>query len=111
MNDIFKTIDNIFSQDIPNEQEKPAWANEILSELKEIKQYIKESKKYSKNTYKTLKDFIKDFNADFKDKSFIYQGSEISANSKGYLYDISTNKNLPTIIAYDIYRKEYDKLH
>lgn len=106
MENIFLKIDKIFEED---EGIPPAWAKELLYEIREIKQLLNNEKveipslkpKQNKND---IKDFIRGFRKMLKeDEKFTYQARELSFNSKGLLYDINTKAELSSYEAYLVY--------
>jgi len=114
---VYEQIDAIFSGEA---QDKPQWANEILSELKEIKNLLKEETKipskekklYDSEYYNFVKEFRQKMKASTKDKiypTFNYQGKKLGIDFKGLLYDKSTSKIIPKKEAFKIYKFAYEQ--
>ena len=111
--DIYEQIDTIFSGEAEN---KPQWANEILSELKEIKVLLKEQKqttqKIDKNFYSFIKEFRVLMRADTTKNiypTFNYDGRRFGVDFKGLLYDKENSKFLSTDEAYKVYKYAYNQ--
>jgi len=105
MENIFSKIDKIFEQD---SDDTPKWAQELLCELKEIKELLKKSEKPAPKIVKKestdIKSFIRGFRKMLKkDEKFIYQGRELGINTNGLLYDINTHSVLMYFEAYEVY--------
>jgi len=109
---IYDKIDAIFSDDI---QEKPLWADELLSELREIKTLLKEQKKeikkIDKNYYEFVKNFRQKMKADIANNiypTFHYNDREFGVDFKGLLYDKQTQRTLPKNEAFEVYEYAYN---
>jgi len=114
--DIYEKIDAIFGADV---DVKPQWAEEILSELQDIKRLLIEQKVTSTpslSQHNRLYEFIKVFRTSMKaddTKTFIYKNRRLGVNDKGLLYDKYTKKLLSKNEAFSVYRYAYknkDKL-
>ncbi|MEA3227613.1 MAG: hypothetical protein U9P38_00920 [Campylobacterota bacterium] len=115
---IYEQIDVMFSGEA---EDKPKWADEILSELKEIKQLLKEqrdsktytsSNKSNQDFFSFLKEFRVSMRADtIKDiyPTFLYNDRKLGVDFKGLLYDKSTLKILSKDEAYIVYRYAYNQ--
>ena len=115
---VYEQIDAIFSGEA---HDKPQWANEILSELKEIKSLLKEQKQSfprDKKIYNDSKyyDFVKEFRikmkANIEEKTyptFVYKGRKLGIDFKGLLYDQSTLKTISKKEAFTVYRFAYEQ--
>jgi len=110
---IYEQIDTIFSGEAEN---KPQWANEILSELQEIKSLLQEQKQTTQKIDKNFYSFIKEFRilmkADTEKKiypTFNYNGRRFGVDFKGFLYDKEDLKFLPTDEAYKVYKYAYNQ--
>jgi len=108
---IYKQIDSIFSSD---SAEKPAWADEILNELQEIKKLLKEQKESTNKVDTDYYNFVKEFRnimkADITNNiypTFHYQGKKLGVDFKGLLYDKQTQKYLSKTEAFQVYRYAY----
>lgn len=109
---VYNKIDAIFSGE---SEDKPAWANEILSELKEIKTLLKEQKttinKIDKNYYEFIKSFRRSMRADVANNiypTFNYNGRRLGVDFKGLLYDKETKRTIPKHEAFEAYRYAYE---
>lgn len=112
---IYEKIDVMFSG---NAEDKPKWADEILGELKEIKQLLEEQRN-SKNTNKPSQNFynfIKEFRISMRADTiqniyptFVYNNRMLGVDFKGLLYDKSTSRHLSKDEAYTVYRYAYDQ--
>ena len=112
--DIYEKIDAIFGADI---DVKPQWAEEILSQLQDIKKLLLEQAVApSLSQQDRLYDFIKVFRTSMKaddTKTFIYKNRKLGVNDRGLLYDKYTQKLLSRNEAFSVYRYAYknqDKL-
>ena len=109
---IYNKIDTIFSGEC---EDKPAWANEILNELKEIKTLLKEQKqtvnRIDRNYYDFVKKFRESMKADVANNvypTFYYKGKKLGVDFKGLLYDKATKKNISRDEAFEAYRYAYE---
>jgi archaellum biogenesis ATPase FlaH len=110
MENIFSKIDKIFELDSDT---APKWAQELLSEIQEVKKLLRKKSSIPTITpYQNaadVKSFIRGFKKMLKnDEMFIYQAREIGLNEKGLLYDINTNSTLNTKEAYEVYGYIYN---
>jgi hypothetical protein len=110
---IYEQVDKMLNQD----KERPLWADEILTELKEIKQLLKNSskreKKYPKDKayfkfVNDLRDKLRASIADNRYPEIIYNGRALGINFKGWIYDKSDSKVLPAHEAFKVYRFLYE---
>jgi len=104
---IYEKIDAIFSGEA---ESRPEWANEILSELRDIKELLNNTKESKKSL--ALNSFIKEFRISMKANSkntLLYAGKELGVNFKGLLYDKSNSRILPKDQAFEVYK--YAHIH
>jgi len=120
--DIYEKIDAIFSGEA---EEKPQWANELLSELKEIKSLLIAQKEHvmSEPTRtiepkddKAYFDFVKRFRIAMRADTqkniypiFDYKGKKFGIDFNGLLYDRTTSKTISRHEAFKIYRFAYEE--
>lgn len=99
-------------------EDKPKWANDILEELKEIKELLKESKvnkpkniDESQNRYYLyVRKFRRDM-AEDREKNILptyyYKDKKLGVNANGLLYDKASTKILPRYEAFNVYKFAY----
>lgn len=111
MENIFEKIDKM----IHTEDERPAWADEILHELKEIKtllQQHKQPKRRDDKAYFKFVDMLRDrMRADIAKGNYpeiYYQGRTLGINFKGHIYNKADTLTLPSREAFKIYRFLYE---
>jgi hypothetical protein len=114
MKSVYDKIDKLYA----NDTDISVLANEIRSELKEIKALLKDMNNPRRNKYKN-KDYFtfvdelrKKLQADTEKEIYPeldYQGKRIGVNFKGFLYDKSTIKNVTSQEAFAIYEYFYAK--
>ena len=87
------------------------WANEILQELKEIKQLLKENSKTTKRVDKNLMEFVDEFRAKMKPDvesgnypEVNYMGKRLGVDNRGLLYDKDTLRLLSRSEAFKAYK-------
>jgi len=103
---IYQKIENFIKQ----ESEKPSWVDEILYELREIKQLIKEDKEDKKNFQKFISKLKKKFKEDIKngkDIEIVFKDKVYGVNMRGFFYDIDTKKEVDAKDAFEIFRFLY----
>ncbi|MEA1892886.1 MAG: hypothetical protein U9N33_09260 [Campylobacterota bacterium] len=115
---IYEQIDVIFSGEA---EDKPKWAEEILGELKEIKQLLKEQRnsEIHNSTNKASQkfyNFIKEFRISMRANTikniyptFVYNNRKLGVDFKGLLYDKSTSRLLSRDEAYTVYKYAYNQ--
>ncbi|MEA3522724.1 MAG: hypothetical protein U9R50_07095 [Campylobacterota bacterium] len=111
---IYEKIDVIFSGEA---EDKPQWADEILTQLQEIKillqeqkQHPQSSQKISRNFYAFIKEFRISMRANTTEKiypTFIYDNKRLGVDFKGLLYDKESSKLLSKDEAYKVYKYAY----
>ena len=117
--DIYEKIDAIFSEEDEN---KPQWASEILTELKEIKALLATKhthpspKAYTGEAQSIYYDWVKNFRKRMKAKpsediypSFDYQGRTLGIDFKGLLYDKKSAQIISKQEAFKIYKFAYNQ--
>ena len=109
MENIYEQIDKMLHSD----ESKPAWADEILQELKEIKallknkpQKAKRDREYFKFVNKLRERMRADMNSG-KYPEIYFQGKTLGVNFKGHIYDKADTKALPAHEAFKVYRFLY----
>ncbi|WP_434580264.1 hypothetical protein MLC52_09925 [Sulfurimonas sp. NW15] len=114
---IYKQIDTIFSGE---SEEIPKWAEQILTELKEIRNMLENQKNVSnqqvhtsskREFYDFINRFRKKMKADVINKiypTFEYNGKKIGIDFKGLLYDKKDLKLLSRSEAYMVYKYAYN---
>jgi hypothetical protein len=113
MQNIYEQVEKLLKED----QSKPAWADEILRELKEIKQLLHSqtktgSKSDRSDYFAFVKKLRKELRADLINNIYPeidYQGRKLGINLKGYIYDKATTQDLPAYEAFAVYRFLYEK--
>jgi hypothetical protein len=113
-------IQNLLKENPTYDNTKPAWADEILKELKEIKILIQKSN-YNKKYYKTSPqkrdyyNFVNNLRKELKKEisnnvytKIYYQKNYYGINKDGLLYNMHTLKELPTYKAYEIFEFLYN---
>jgi len=111
---IYDKIDVIFSGEA---EDKPKWAEEILTELREIKILLQEQKR-EHNTKNTISPsfyaFIKEFRVSMKADTingiyptYIYNNTKLGVDFKGLLYDKDSSRILSKEEAYRVYKDAY----
>ena len=114
MENIFAQIDAIFQHETPSQQ-PPVWANEILQELREIKQLLQEQRqqsnsRISKDFYRFIQEFRRSMKADTQNNiypTYHYENRKLGIDFKGWLYDKETTKYLTKEEAYKVYKHAY----
>ena len=110
---IYEKIDKIYSKKDDKEV-----LEQILSELKEIKNLLKDlenprrNRKANRDYYKFVNEFRKKMKPDTTNNIYpeiIYQDRRIGVNFKGHLYDKDTTNTLPKIEAFALYEYFYEK--
>lgn len=111
MVNIFEKIDSIFSGYSDN---RPLWAQEILDELKEIKQSLNQTNNTVKRIDKNYYDFVKEFRKSMQPDTYNniypkidYKKRSLGVNFKGYLYDVNTHETLTKDEAFSAYEYFY----
>ena len=110
MENIYEQIDKMLHSD----ESKPAWADEILQELKEIKALLNNKPKKPKRDREYFKfvDMLRErMRADIDNGNYpeiYYQGKTLGINFKGHIYDKADAKTLPAHEAFRIYRFLYE---
>jgi len=117
--DIYEKIDSIFSGEAEN---KPVWANDILSELKEIKILLQNQSKLlqtqqtTSNSNQDFYNFVNKFRLSMKADTvkniyptFYYNDRKLGIDFKGLLYDKKTLHILPRDEAFKVYRYAYEQ--
>jgi len=109
--DIYKKIDAIFAQE-PNQ--RPEWVDEILDEIRELRErldsYEKKGAKRDKRFYSFVKEFRNLMYADIEKNRYPkinYQNRILGVNFKGLLYDVKTSRLLHTKEAFRVYEYLY----
>lgn len=96
----------------------PEWANEILFELKEVKNLLKDIRNPRRNRSKNRDyyDFLNEFRRRMKadaDKEIypevVYNSRRVGVDFKGLLYDKETLNLLPMHEAFRVYEHFYTK--
>ncbi len=112
-NSIYQKIDAIFAQELDN---RPAWVDEILAEIKKLNDSLQEQhqeqKKVDRAFFRFLKDFRSNMYADTQNNRYPkinYHNRILGVNFNGLLYDVKTSKLLPTKEAFRVYRYLYKK--
>ena len=112
-NDIYQKIDAIFAQEL---NERPAWVDEILNEIKKLNGLVEErhqeQKKVDRAFFRFLKSFRSTMYADTQNNRYpkiTYHDRVLGVNFNGLLYDVKTSKLLPTKEAFRVYRYLYKK--
>ena len=117
---VYDKVEKLFEEKI---DETPSWAEEIIKELKAIRQLLSKtdllSNKTVKSTKKPGKDyfiFLRNFRKRMSpnpDKDIYpeieYKGKILGVNNNGYLYDKKTLKTLPGYEAFEIFEYFYKK--
>ncbi len=110
-NDIYKKIDAIFAQEL---NDRPAWVDEILDEIKKLNSVAEErhqeQKKMDRAFYRFIKDFRANMYADTQNSHYPkinYKGRILGVNFNGLLYDVKTSNLLPTKEAFRVYKYLY----
>ncbi len=92
------------------------WANEILHELKEIKQLLKENSKTTKKVDKNLMEFVNEFRAKMKPDiesgnypEVNYMGKRLGVDNRGLLYNKDTLRLLSRAEAFEAYKYFFQK--
>jgi len=111
---IYEKIDAIFSGEA---EDKPKWAEEILTELQEIKILLQEQKKQkdikptvNRHFYAFIKEFRISMRADTINDiypTYIYKNRKLGVDFKGLLYDKTNSKILSKDEAYRVYKHAY----
>ncbi len=111
MENIYEQIDKMLNTD----ESRPAWADEILRELKEIKTLLNQHKpkkpKRDREYFKFVDMLRERMRADIELGNYpeiYYQGKTLGINFKGHIYDKSDTKTLPSHEAFRIYRFLYE---
>jgi len=112
---IYEQIDVIFSGEA---EDKPKWAEEILTQLQEIKTLLKDQNKndYTKpiinrNFYAFIKEFRIAMRADIQNEvypTYIYNNRRLGVDFQGLLYDKESSKILSKDEAYIVYKHAYN---
>ena len=99
-----------------NPADNTKWANEILYELKEIKQLLKENSKTTKKVDKNLMEFVNEFRAKMKPDiesgnypEVNYMGKRLGVDNRGLLYDKDTLRLLSRSEAFKAYKYFFQK--
>lgn len=120
--DIYDKIENIFKDD-NDLSTKPEWANDILTELKDIKSLLQELSTNSKqqihskqtNIDRDYYTFVNLFRSKMKPDTdngiypeVVYNGTRLGVNFKGLLYNKTTSETIGREDAFKIYHYLYD---
>ncbi len=115
MKSIYNQIDNIFDNS-QNSGDK-ILLDDILNQLKEIKELLKTNNKpitpkesISEDFYQFIKDFRKSLKADINKDIYPeveYKGRKFGVNNRGLLYDKDTTRFISKQEAFKIYRYFY----
>jgi len=109
--DIYKKIDSLFENEL---NQRPAWVDEILDEIKELnfrleKHEQKEAKR-DKEFYRFVKEFRAKMCADTQQSRYPkinYNKRLLGVSFQGLLYDVKSSKLLPTKEAFRVYEYLY----
>ncbi len=102
---------------LTSQTDRPAWADEILFELKEIKRLLQERKPKSRYPKKDKAYFAfvnklrEKLRADIQNERYPeidFHGQSLGINFKGWIYDKKTTEELPAHKAFEVYRFLYD---
>ena len=109
---IQEKIEKIFAQESDN---RPQWASELLTELREIKSMLQETKQEKKAHDYTFYDFVNVFRKsmmpDVQNNIYPeveYEGKKIGVNYRGLLYYKGDLTLLSRNEAFKVYRYIYD---
>lgn len=120
---VFEQIENIYSGE---NESKPAWANDMLAELQEIKRLLQSLNRsqptpseewkpsaFKQNDYYT---FVNQFRKSLQPNTatnyyptFIFKGRKLGVNFKGWLYDKQSTKPLSKQEAFAVYSYAYSQ--
>ena len=110
-NDIYKKIDAIFANEL---NQRPAWVDEILDEIKKMsiimEERHQEQKKMDRAFFRFVKEFRATMYADTQNNRYPkinYNNRILGVNFKGLLYDVKTSKLLATKEAFRVYEDLY----
>jgi len=106
------TISEQVEKLLTSDSDRPAWADEILYELREIKNLLQNHTKPIKarkdKAYFTfvnsLRDRMRKEIANDNYPTIAYHDKELGINLKGWIYDKKTSKSLPAYEAFAVYR-------
>jgi len=111
--DIYKKIDAIFANELT---ERPAWVDEILTEIKNLNHRLEASEKREVKRdrvfYRFVKEFRRSMYANTEKKRYPkinYKNRTLGVDHQGLLYDVKTTRVLPTKEAFKVYEYLYKK--
>jgi hypothetical protein len=128
MQNIYKEIEAIFDEEF--DQKPPAWANEMMNDIKEIKTLLQTQnqqqikiqsqlntqhqtiKRIDQNFYNFIKEFRKNMKANVDRNIYPtlhYNNKRYGINFKGLIYDKEDLHILPKSEAFKIYEFAYEK--
>jgi hypothetical protein len=111
MSDIYQKIDAIFAQELT---QRPAWVDEILSEIKKISSLVEERHQEQQKMDRAFFRFVKEFRsamyADTQNSRYPkinHNNRILGVNFKGLLYDVKTSRLLAKKEAFKVYETLY----
>jgi hypothetical protein len=108
---IYDKIDAIFGDENIDLDTPPKWAKELLEEIQSVKKILNQTNTRTKKIQTDIYIFIEEFKNELKPNitnniypTIRYKAQELAINENNKLFDIHTQKEIPTLDAFNAYK-------